>query len=48
MQSEGMTYGFFDDLNREYVIEIPEIPWPWINYLGIEEFFSLVSNTAEL
>ncbi len=41
-----MKYGFFDDLKREYVIEKPETPWPWINYLGTEEFFSLISNTA--
>ena len=41
-----MKYGFFDDKNREYVIDNPATPWPWINYLGTEEFFSLISNTA--
>ncbi len=41
-----MKYGFFDDSNREYVITNPETPWPWINYLGNEDFFSLISNTA--
>lgn len=41
-----MKFGFFDDQNREYVITNPETPWPWINYLGNEDFFSLVSNTA--
>lgn len=41
-----MKYGFFDDKNREYVITEPQTPWPWINYLGTEDFFSLVSNTA--
>lgn len=41
-----MKYGFFDDANREYVITNPETPWPWINYLGNEDFFSLISNTA--
>ncbi len=41
-----MKYGFFDDKNREYVITNPETPWPWINYLGNEDFFSLISNTA--
>ena len=40
------TYGHFDDTNREYVITDPETPFPWINYLGNEEFFSLISNTA--
>lgn len=39
-------YGYFDDKNREYVITEPRTPWPWINYLGTEDFFSLISNTA--
>jgi cellobiose phosphorylase len=41
-----MKYGFFDDSQREYVITNPQTPWPWINYLGNEDFFSLISNTA--
>jgi cellobiose phosphorylase len=41
-----MKYGFFDDANREYVITNPQTPWPWINYLGNEDFFSLISNSA--
>jgi len=41
-----MKFGFFDDKNREYVITQPETPWPWINYLGNDDFFSLVSNTG--
>jgi cellobiose phosphorylase len=41
-----MKYGFFDDKAREYVITNPRTPWPWINYLGNEDFFSLISNTA--
>lgn len=41
-----MQYGFFDDTRREYVITNPRTPWPWINYLGNEDFFSLISNTA--
>jgi cellobiose phosphorylase len=41
-----MKYGYFDDINREYVITNPQTPWPWINYLGNEDFFSLISNTA--
>ena len=40
------TFGYFDDLAREYVITRPDTPWPWINYLGSEDFFSLISNTA--
>jgi cellobiose phosphorylase len=39
-------FGYFDDEKREYVITDPVTPWPWINYLGNEDFFSLVSNTA--
>lgn len=41
-----MRYGHFDDKNREYVIERPDTPLPWINYLGSEEYFGLISNTA--
>ncbi len=41
-----MQYGFFDNSKREYVIETPATPLPWINYLGSQEFFSLISNTA--
>ncbi len=41
-----MKYGHFDDTNREYVITNPKTPYPWINYLGNEDFFSLTSNTG--
>ena len=41
-----MKYGYFDDENREYVINNPQTPYPWINYLGNEDFFGLVSNTG--
>ena len=43
---EDRKFGYFDDLNREYVITDPKTPWPWINYLGNEDFFSLISHTA--
>ena len=39
-------YGHFDDAAREYVITRPDTPWPWINYMGTGDFFSLISNTA--
>ena len=39
-------YGHFDDANREYVITNPATPFPWINYLGNEDFFGLISNTG--
>ena len=41
-----MKYGNFDDAAREYVITTPRTPLPWINYLGSEDFFVLLSNTA--
>ena len=41
-----MKFGYFDDVNKEYVITNPKTPYPWINYLGTQEFFSLISNTA--
>lgn len=41
-----MKFGFFDDANREYVITTPKTPLPWINYLGCNDFFTLISNTC--
>ena len=41
-----VQYGHFDDAHREYVITNPKTPFPWINYLGNEDFFGLISNTA--
>ncbi len=41
-----MKFGYFDDANREYVITTPRTPLPWINYLGCNEFFTLISNTC--
>jgi cellobiose phosphorylase len=41
-----MRFGQFDDENREYVITTPKTPYPWINYLGTENFFGIVSHQA--
>ncbi|HAF62228.1 MAG TPA: glycosyl transferase [Anaerolineaceae bacterium] len=41
-----MHYGFFDDKREEYVITQPDTPLPWINYLGCEDFFGIISNTG--
>ncbi len=41
-----MKFGFFDDKNREYVITTPRTPYPWINYLGTTDFYTIISNTA--
>lgn len=43
---KNMKFGFFDDANREYVINTPKTPYPWINYLGNSEFFGIISNTS--
>ncbi|MFW6318838.1 MAG: glycosyl transferase, partial [Bacillota bacterium] len=41
-----MKFGTFDDKNKEYIIDTPYTPYPWINYLGSEDYFVLFSNTA--
>ena len=41
-----MKFGYFDDKALEYVITTPRTPLPWINYLGCNDFFSIVSNTC--
>ena len=40
------AYGNFDDVLREFVVTRPDTPLPWINYLGCEEFYGIISNTA--
>ena len=45
-EEDRVRYGHFDDERREYVITRPDTPLPWINYLGSEEYFALLSNTA--
>ncbi|TQV84828.1 glycosyl transferase [Exilibacterium tricleocarpae] len=39
-------FGYFDDEHKEYVIIDPKTPYPWINYLGNDGFYSLISNTT--
>jgi len=41
-----MKFGYFDDARKEYVITTPNTPYPWINYLGNDSFFSMISNTC--
>jgi cellobiose phosphorylase len=43
-EAQAMRFGHFDDQNHEYVITTPQTPYPWINYLGCEQFFSLISQ----
>ena len=40
------NYGHFDDANREFVITRPDTPLPWLNYLGQDEYFGVVTQTA--
>ena len=37
-------YGYFDDDRREYVITRPDTPVPWINYLGTDGYYGIISN----
>ena len=46
MEEIHMKFGYFNDQDKEYVITSPATPLPWINYLGNENFFSLISNTC--
>ena len=41
-----MKYGFFDDENKEYVINRPDTPAPWVNYLGDPNYGAIISNNA--
>ena len=41
-----MKYGYFDDKEREYVIDRPDTPSPWVNYLGSPEYGAIISNNA--
>jgi cellobiose phosphorylase len=45
-QGKKMRYGHFDDSRREYVITRPDTPMPWLNYLGTDAYFGIISNTA--
>ena len=39
-----MRYGYFDDKEREYVIDRPDTPSPWVNYLGSPEYLSGITG----
>lgn len=41
-----MRYGYFDDEKQEYVVERPDTPASWVNYLGTDEYCAIVSNNA--
>lgn len=46
MEMISMKFGHFDDQNKEYIITNYNTPLPWINYLGQDDFFSIISNTC--
>jgi cellobiose phosphorylase len=41
-----MRFGKFDDKKKEYVINRPDTPIPWMNYLGSQDYFGIISNTG--
>lgn len=41
-----MKYGYFDNENREYVIEKVDLPTSWTNYLGVKDMCAVVNHTA--
>ncbi|MEI6148527.1 MAG: cellobiose phosphorylase, partial [bacterium] len=41
-----MKYGYFDTAKKEYVIQRPDTPLPWINYLGTQNFYGMISNSG--
>ncbi len=41
-----MHYGFFDNENKEYVIERPDVPVSWTNYLGVNDMCTVISHNA--
>jgi len=43
-----MRFGFFDDQRREYVITTPKTPYPWINYLGSEQYCAALTSGVEI
>jgi N,N'-diacetylchitobiose phosphorylase len=41
-----MKFGYFDDKNKEYVIQRPDTPKSWSNYLGSTEYGAIITNNA--
>jgi len=41
-----MNYGYFDDKNREYVINRMDVPTSWTNYIGTEKMCAVINHTA--
>lgn len=41
-----MRYGYFDNANREYVIDRIDLPASWTNYIGIGDMYGVFNHTA--
>jgi cellobiose phosphorylase len=41
-----MKFGYFDDQAKEYVIERPDTPRSWANYLGSKEYGAIITNNG--
>ncbi len=41
-----MQYGHFDDEHREYVVDRPDVPVSWTNYLGVKDLCTVISHNA--
>ena len=41
-----MKYGYFDNDNREYVIDRIDVPVSWTNYIGVKDMCGVFNHTA--
>ena len=41
-----MRYGYFDNENREYVIDRVDVPVSWTNYIGLKDMYGVFNHTA--
>jgi N,N'-diacetylchitobiose phosphorylase len=41
-----MKYGYFDNDNREYVIDKIDVPVSWTNYIGVKDLCGVFNHTA--
>ncbi len=41
-----MQFGYFDDEHKEYVIDRPNTPRSWSNYIGSTEYGAIITNNA--
>ena len=41
-----MRYGYFDNANREYVIDRVDLPVSWTNYIGLNDMYGVFNHTA--